>query len=379
MTIDYFSPLRLWAVITKEFIQMRRDRLTFAMMVGIPIVQLILFGLAINTNPKDLPTAVLTQDNSPYTRAFIQGLKNTQYFKISHEVNSEKEAKQLIATGKVLFLVSIPTDFTYKLLRQETPDILVEADASDPVATGNALSAVRILAQNVLDQTAKGTVHYVLNSPPSFNVVIHAKYNPESISQYNIIPGLLGIVLTMTMVVITSLAITRERERGTMENLLATPAQPAEVMIGKIVPYIIVGYIQVILIVVIAHFVFLVPLEGSMMLLFFSALPFIAANLAVGLTFSSIAKNQLQAMQMAFFYFLPSMLLSGFLYPFAGMPQWAQYIGNVLPLTHFIRVVRGIMLKGNGFMEIWPQLLAICLFTLIALLIGVSRYRRTLD
>ncbi len=305
MRIFYFSWSRLFAVIRKEFIQMRRDRLTFAMMVGIPLIQLTLFGYAINTNPKNLPTAVLAEDNSPYTRAFIQGLKNTEYFKISHEVNSEQEGRRLIDVGEVLFVFSIPSDFTYKLLRHEHPNILLEADATDPVTTGNALSAVQILAQTALNQTIKGSDYYLNPPPPPFNVIIHAKFNPESNTQYNIVPALLGVVLTMTMVVITSLAITRERERGTMENLLATPARPLEVMVGKITPYILVGYVQVSLILLIAHLLFSVPIEGSLFLLLAAVFPFIAANLAMGLTFSSIAQNQLQAMQMAFFSFYP--------------------------------------------------------------------------
>jgi ABC-2 type transport system permease protein len=379
MKTFHFSWPRFVAIVMKEFIQMRRDKLTFAMMIGIPLMQLILFGYAINTNPKYLPTAVLAQDNSAYTRAFIQGLKNSEYFKINHEVSSEKQADALIARGDVLFLFSIPSDFTQRLIRNQQPTILVEADATDPVATGSALSAVQTLSETVLQQTAKGAVHYVNSSPSYFHVITHAKYNPESISQYNIVPGLLGVVLTMTMVLITSLAITRERERGTMENLLATPVQPLEVMTGKIIPYIIVGYIQAILIVAAAHFLFTVPIEGSLILLAIAALPFIAANLSVGLTFSSIAKNQLQAMQMAFFFFLPSILLSGFMFPFRGMPEWAQYIGQVLPLTHFLRVVRGILLKGNGIADIWPELWPILLFMLIVLTIGLRRYRETLD
>ncbi len=379
MTGRFFSWSRLVAVIKKEFIQMRRDRLTFAMMVGVPIMQLMLFGFAINTNPKDLPTAVLTEDNSPYTRAFVQGLKNTEYFKISHEVSTEKEAARLLARGEVLFLLTIPPDFSYRLVRNEKPSLLIEADATDPVATGSALSAVQALTQNVLDQSIKGSLSYLKNAPTSFNVIVHAKYNPESITQYNIVPALLGVVITMTMVMITSLAITRERERGTMENLLATPAQPVEVMLGKIVPYVMVGYVQMLLILIIAHLLFRVPIYGNIFLLLICALAFIAANLAIGLTFSSIAKNQLQAMQMSFFYFLPSILLSGFLFPFAGMPVWAQYLGQILPLTHFLRIVRGIMLKGNGFIDIWSEVLAIIIFALVVLAIGVSRYRRTLD
>ncbi|MFT3741356.1 MAG: ABC transporter permease [Gammaproteobacteria bacterium] len=375
----HFSFERLFAIIFKEFIQMRRDRLTFAMMIGIPIIQLTLFGFAINTNPKYLPSALLAQDNSVYTRAFVQGLENTEYFKIDHSVRSEREAQKLLAEGKVLFVFSIPGNFTRLLIRNQHPSILVEADATDPVATGSALSAVQILANTALNQVIKGAISYLNPPAPPFNVIVHAMYNPESNTQYNIVPGLLGVVLTMTMVVITSLAITRERERGTMENLLATPAKPLEVMIGKIVPYIIVGYIQVSLILLLAHFLFSIPFLGSVILLLLTALPFIAANLAIGLTFSSIAKNQLQAMQMAFFFFLPSILLSGFMFPFKGMPHWAQYLGQVLPLTHFLRIVRGIMLKGNHLWQVWPEIWPILLFMTIVLFIGLKRYRRTLD
>lgn len=380
MSERYFVWTRLWAMIIKEFIQMKRDRLTFAMIIGIPFMQLILFGFAINANPKHLPTALLSADKSAYTRTFVEGLKNTDYFSITHLPKSEAEAKKLIETGKVLFTVTIPSDFTRNLLRNQNPEILIEADASDPVAVGNAMAAIPILAQTVFDPAYhSGVTTFLKSTPPAVNVIIHALYNPENITKLNIVPGLLGVVLTMTMVVITSLAITRERERGTMENLLATPAQPIEVMLGKILPYIMVGYIQICLILIAAHFLFQVPVEGSLILLLLSALPFIAANLAIGLTFSSIAQNQLQAMQMAFFFFLPSILLSGFMFPFRGMPQWAQWIGQILPLTHFLRIVRGVMLKGNTAVEVWPELWPIMLFMLVALLIGLKRYRRTLD
>lgn len=379
MKHDYFSWSRWLAIIIKEFIQMRRDRLTFAMMVGIPMMQLILFGFAINTNPKHLPTAILTADHSVYTRAFIQGLKNTTYFEVSHEVNSEKEAERLVSENKVLFLFSIPSDFTSRLLRRENPSILLEADATDPIATSSALSAIKTMAESVLNPFFNGTTQDLQYHPPGFQVITHPKYNPDSISQYNIVPGLLGVVLTMTMTLITSLAITRERERGTMENLLATPVQPLEVMTGKIVPYVIVGYIQTFLILGAAHFIFDVPIEGSLLVLLIATLPFIAADLAVGLTFSSIAKNQLQAMQMTFFFFLPSVLLSGFMFPFYGMPLWAQCIGEILPLTHFLRIVRGILLKGHGISETWSETWPILLFTFGMLSIGLKKYRRTLD
>ncbi len=349
------------------------------MLIGVPIMQLILFGFAINTNPKNLPTAVLSNDNSIYTRAFLAGLKNTEYFRIVKEAKNEQEARDLLAKGDALFVINIPSDFTRRFLRGERPNILVEMDATDPVATGSASAAVNVLTQSVYNSVLRGSLANLQNQPGPAGVIIHAKYNPENITQYNIVPGLLGVVLTMTMVLITSLAITRERERGTMENLLATPVQPLEVMLGKITPYIMVGYIQITLILAASYFLFKVPIEGSIALLYLSALPFIAANLSIGLTFSSLARNQLQAMQMAFFFFLPSILLSGFIFPFTGMPTWAQWVGSALPLTYFVRVVRGIILKGNGISEIWPNVWPIILFTIVVLFWGVKRYHRTLD
>ncbi|ABS77021.1 ABC transporter permease [Coxiella burnetii] len=379
MKHNYFSWHRCVAVAFKEFVQMRRDRLTFAMIIGIPLIQLILFGFAINTNPKYLPTALVSADHSDFTRTFIRGVENTEYFRITAQPKTLKEADTLLAKGKVLFVINIPPDFTRNLIRGMHPQILIEADASDPVAAVNALAAIPTLETTIFNPLFKGNLNDLRSQPEPLNIVLHRKYNPENITQYNIVPGLLGVVLTMTMVLITSLAMTRERERGTVESLLATPVRPLEVMIGKITPYIIVGYLQVSIILVASRYLFDVPIEGSITLLLISALPFIAANLSVGLTFSSIAKNQLQAVQSAFFFFLPSILLSGFMFPFAGMPQWARWLGEILPLTHFLRITRGILLKGNSWYEILPDLWPILLFAAIALLIGLKRYRQTLD
>jgi len=295
------------------------------------------------------------------------------------ETASESEAARLLQLGKVQFVVNIPADFTRDLLRGQAPTVLIEADATDPAAVGPAISAVRAIATTVLDRDLTGPVGWLRAAPPPLNFVVHAQYNPENVTQYNVVPGLLGVVLTMTMVVITALAITRERERGTMENLLSTPVRPTEVMIGKIIPYIVVGYIQVTLILLAAHWLFHVPMIGSLVLLYVVSLLFIAANLAMGITFSSLGTNQLQAVQMAFFFFLPSILLSGFMFPFRGMPEWAQWVGTCLPLTHFLRVVRGILLKGNGLAEIAPELWPIALFVTLAMALGIKRYRQTLD
>ena len=366
-------------MVAKEFIQMRRDRLTFAMMIGIPLVQLVLFGYAINSDPKHLPTAVYSQDNSVFSRTLVWALHNSSYFDITCQPKNEAEIRQLLAQGRVQFVIEIPVDFSRKLLRGERPDLLLEADATDPSAIGYAQSAVQSLATTVLNRDLTGPLKKLQGTPPPFNLLMHAHYNPEAITQYNIVPGLMGVMLTMTMIIITALAITRERERGTMENLLSTPVHPGEVIIGKIIPYIAVGYVQVFLILLAAKFLFNVPIIGSVPLLVALTFLFIVANLAVGITFSTIAKNQLQAVQMAFFFFLPSLLLSGYMFPFRGMPDWAQDVGECLPLTHFLRIVRGILLKGNGLAETAPDLWPIILFLLVMLAIGIKRYRQTLD
>jgi len=375
----FFSFSRFMAIIIKEFIQMRRDRLTFIMMIGIPVMQLILFGYAINFDPKDLPVAILSAEDSVFTRDFISGMNNSGYFRIVERVEHEEEARRLLELGKVQFVLNIPENFTRKMLRGEVPALLLEADATDPVATGNALASMSVIVQRAFDRDLKGPLSYLRKGQEPFEFRVHKKYNPEGITKYNIVPGLLGIVLTLTMTLITGVAITRERERGTMENLLSTPVSPLEVITGKIIPYIIVGYIQVSLVLLAAYFLFHIPMVGSIILLFAVSLIFIMANLSMGITFSTIAKNQMQAMQMSFFFFLPSLMLSGFMFPFRGMPEWAQWIGSVLPLTHFLRLVRGILLKGNGLSEVLVYLWPIVLFMIVALSIAIKRYRATLD
>jgi ABC-2 type transport system permease protein len=374
-----FTFHRLWAVVMKEFIQMRRDRVTFGMMVGIPLLQLTLFGYAINADPKNLPTALRLADQGPFARTLVAEMRTSQYFAIVRVTDSEAEVERLLRLGDIQFAVNIPEDFTRRVLRGERPTVLVEADATDPAATGPAIAAFRALADTALDRDLTGSLARLRASPGPVNFEVHAHYNPENITQYNVVPGLMGVVLTMTMVIITGLAITRERERGTMENLLATPVRPFEVMLGKILPYIAVGYIQVTLILIAARFLFNVPMVGSLVLLYVVALLFIAANLAMGITFSSLAGNQLQAVQMAFFFFLPSILLSGFMFPFRGMPPWAQWVGTCLPLTHFLRIARSILLKGGGLSDIAPELGPIALFVVASMILGISRYRQTLD
>jgi ABC-2 type transport system permease protein len=370
---------RFWAIVVKEFIQMRRDRLTFGMMIGIPLMQLLLFGFAINADPRHLPAGLLVADHGPQARTLLFAIKNSTYFDFVREMKSEQEVDTALKRGEVLFVVTIPTNFSRDFLRGDRPVLLVEADATDPAATSNAIGSLNTLIDQALQNDLKGPLASLAATPGPVDLRVHARYNPEVITQNNIVPGLMGVVLTLTTILVTGLAITRERERGTMENLLSMPTRPFEVLLGKIVPYIFVGYIQVTLILLAARFLFHVPMYGSLILLLIVTLAFIAANLAVGITFSTIAQNQLQAMQLTFFFFLPSILLSGFAFPFKGMPIWAQWLGEILPLTHFLRIVRGILLKGNGLADIVGEVGAIVLFTTLALAIAVNRYRQTLD
>jgi ABC-2 type transport system permease protein len=370
---------RFWAVLIKEFVQMRRDRLTFAMMVGVPVMQLLLFGYAINADPKALPTAVLSAESSTFSRSFLAAVENSGYFRLVREATSEADAAALLARGDVQFVITVPSDFSRRLVRGERPALLIEADATDPAATSNAIAALSQIAGTALVRDLGGSLRHLQPGEPAFEVRIHRRYNPEGNTQYNIVPGLIGTILTMTMVIMTSLAMTRERERGTMENLLAMPVLPVEVMLGKIIPFIFVGYVQVTVIMLAARYLFGVPMLGSLFVLSVVLVAFIAANLSIGFTFSTVAANQLQAMQMSFFFFLPSILLSGFMFPYRGMPDWAQALGEILPLTHFLRIVRGILLKGNGWAEVWPELWPLLLFMLGAMGLAMLRYRRTLD
>ena len=374
-----FSWTRVAAIMLKEFVQMRRDRLTFAMIVGIPILQLVLFGYAINTDPKSLPTAVVDYDKSVFSRSIVRGLENTRYFAVTEVPGGEADADRLIAQGDVQFAVVIPPDFSRRLQRGERPSLLVAADATDPAATGNALAALAELSTTVLRHDLTGPLASLAPGAAPFDLVVQRRYNAEGITQYNIVPGLLGVILQMTMVMMTAFAVTRERERGTFENLLATPALPLEVMTGKIAPYILVGFVQAAIIMGAARALFDVPMLGSLLLLFAAMMLYIAALLALGFTISTVAGNQLQAMQMTFFFFLPSLLLSGFMFPFRGMPGWAQALGEIFPLTHFLRVVRGILLKGNGVGEVAPHLWPIAVFLLAMAALALVRYRRTLD
>jgi ABC-2 type transport system permease protein len=367
--------LRTRAMMIKEFIQLRRDRVSFAMIVMIPLMQLVLFGYAINTTPRDLPTAVLLQETSDLGRSIIAALENTRYFRVTHRLSTVDEFDAVIRSGQVLFAVEIPAGFERAVRRGERPALLVAADATDPVAAGSALSA--------LGQVARTALLHERAMPesegPPFEVRTHARYNPPANSSLNIVPGLVGTILTMTMLIFTALSVTREIERGTMESLLAMPITPIEIMLGKIVPYIMVGFVQAALIVGLGIVLFGVPVIGSLTLLAVLSTLFIAANLSIGYTFSTVAQNQLQAVQMSLMFFLPNILLSGFMFPFAGMPVWAQWIGEALPLTHYLRIVRAIMLKGATFADLHYDAIALFVLMLIAMSIAVRRFRRTLD
>src|ERR1700712_4971103 len=366
---------RTYAMLVKEFIQLRRDRVSFAMIVMIPVMQLLLFGYAINTNPRHLPTAVLLQEDSDLARSILKALENTAYFRFTREVHDVAEFDDLLQSGKVLFGVEIPRGFERAVRRGDRPALLVAADATDPVASGAALGALGAVIQTAL-------AHDLRTGDPAampFEIRTHARYNPAAESRLNIVPGLVGTILTMTMLIFTALSVTREIERGTMESLLSMPIRPVEIMFGKIIPYVLVGFIQATLIIGIGVLLFGVPIQGSLILLALLSTLFITTNLSIGYTFSTIVQNQLQAMQLSMMFFLPSILLSGFMFPFAGMPVWAQYIGEGLPLTHYLRIVRAIMLKGATLANIQFDALALLALMLLAMTIAVTRFRRTLD
>jgi ABC-2 type transport system permease protein len=367
--------LRTRAMTVKEFIQLRRDRVSFVMIIMVPLMQLILFGYAINTTPRNLPTAVLLQESSDIGRTILKAMQNTRYFSVLYQVENEEEFDQLLASGKVLFGVEIPRGFERALRRGDRPAMLVAADATDPVASGTALGSLNRIVQLALinermlpDQTQ-----------PLFEIRQHARYNPGAVSSFNIVPGLVGTILTMTMLIFTALSVTREVERGTLESLLSMPISPLEIMVGKIIPYIMVGFTQASLIIGFGVLLFGVPILGSLLMLALLSTLFIATNLSIGYTFSTVAQNQLQAIQMTFMFFLPNLLLSGFMFPFSGMPGWAQWLGEALPLTHYLRIVRAIMLKGSGFSDLQYDVFVLFLLMLVAMTIAVTRFRRTLD
>jgi ABC-2 type transport system permease protein len=366
---------KTWAMLVKEFIQLKRDRVSFAMIIMIPLVQLMLFGYAINTNPRNLPTAVLMQESTDLSRSILAALENTKYFRVTQLPHSEAEVDELLASGTVLFAIEIPARFERSVRRGDKPAMLVIADATDPVASGTALGTL-----NMVLQTALSHDRAVPDKPTMpFEIRTHARYNPAAVTALNIVPGLVGTILTLTMLIFTALSVTREIERGTMENLLSMPITPVAIMLGKIIPYVLVGFVQAALIIGIGVTLFGVPIVGSLAMLAALSTLFIATNLSIGYTFSTVAQNQLQAMQMSMMFFLPNILLSGFIFPFAGMPIWAQWIGETLPLTHYIRIIRSIMLKGSNLSDLRYDAIAMSVLMLIAMTIAVTRFRRTLD
>lgn len=374
-----FSLSRMLAVLVKEFIQLRRDRITYALILAVPVIQMLLFGYAINTDPRHLPTAVLVQENSVFARSVVSSLANSSYFQITHQARSPAELDRLVRNGDAQFAITIPGDFTRRVVRGDRAQILVEADATDPTATGSALAALAALPREALRHDLTGAVAQAPDPAAPFEVVVHRRYNPENITAYNIVPGLLGIILTLTLVMQTAIGMTRELERGTMESLLATPVQPLEVMIGKLCPFVIVGLIQTALILLLARVLFGVPMGDSWGGLILGIALFIIGSLGLGFLISTVTRTQLQAMQLSVFYFLPSILLSGFLFPFRGMPEWAQWLGTIIPVTHFLRVVRGALLKGQSFADMGPSLLALGIFVCVVSALALLRYRTTLD
>ncbi len=370
---------RLYAVVVKEFLQLMRDRPTLGMIVGIPLIQLTLFGFAINTDPKHLPTALIVQDDGPLARSVVSALRATDYFAIKHAARDAAEADRMIRANEAQFIIEIPPDFDRRLVHGERPAVLLIADATDPTGTVGAVAGANGAMTRALRRELTGPLAFLAQGPAPFELRIQERYNPAGEARRNIVPGLIGTILTMTMLIYTSISVTKEIERGTMEALLSMPVRPVEIMLGKILPYVAVGAVQMAIVLVVATAFFRVPIVGSLATLVPLTLLFIVANLSMGYTFSTIAANQMQAFQMSFMFFLPSMLLSGFLFPFRGMPDWAQDLGSLLPLTHYLRIVRSVMLKGSNFSELSGDAGALALFTLAAMTLAIMRFRQTLD
>ena len=377
--MSMISFARVKAVLIKEFVQMRRDRMTFAMMVGIPIMQLIMFGFAINSDPRHLPTALIDRDHSSFSRAIVNAAENSTFMDMAYRPQTDQEAEQLIREGRVNFIFIIPENFARDLVRGDNPQVLLVADATDPSATSGATNSMNEIVRSGLRRDLSGSLSSISGTPLAVEVVLHKRYNPAGITQYNIIPGLLGIIIAMTMTMITAVAITREKERGTMENLLAMPIKPLEMMVGKIAPYVIIGYVQTFVVLIAAEFAFDIPIVGSFAVLLSGVTVYIIVNLMIGFLFSSVAQTQMQALQMTFFLLMPQILLSGFLFPFLGMPRWAQYIGEALPATHFMRIMRGVMLKGADGSDLFTSFWPLGLIMLVVGIVSMLRYQRTLD
>lgn len=370
---------RLWAVLVKEFIQMRRDKVTFVMMIGMPIMQLIIFGFAINSDPHHLPTLLEMNDSGPVSRAVLEGMRTSDYFDFQGVVSGPVAGETALREGRANFVVVIPVGFERDVVRGLQPDVLVVADASDPAASGAAVAALGGIVERAVADTLVGALARPGVGQAAVQVVVHKSFNPEGRTATNIVPGLLAIIMSMTMVMITAVAIVRESERGTMEALLATPVKPIEVMLGKISPYILVGYVQTAVFLVAARFVFGVPFLGEPWAFFAGFNLYIVANLALGFLISTLARSQMQAMQLSFFTLLPSILLSGFMFPFAGMPGWARAVGSAIPATHFLRLTRKVMLKGAGVWDVRADMAGIAAIMTVIVLAAMLRYRRTLD
>lgn len=374
-----FAPGRFLAMLAKEFIQMRRDRVTFGMMIGLPIVQLLLFGYAINNDPRHLPALLEARDNGPIVRSVVASLEQSTFFDFKGLSASEAESEAALRQGTASFVIVLPADFERDILRGSAPAILVAADASDPSAVSGAASALSGAMESAMRANFTGPLQALAPAAPAFSTIVHRHYNPEGRTSTNIVPGLLAIILSMTMVMITAVAIVRESEQGTMEMLIAMPLRPFEVMLGKIMPYVLVGYVQTIIFVSAARILFDVPFEGAPAAFFIGFNLYILVNLALGFLISTQARNQMQAMQLSFFTILPSILLSGFMFPFAGMPAWAQWLGTAVPATHFLRLVRKVMLKGAGIADVVADFQALGIILLLITLLAVRRYRQTLD
>jgi ABC-2 type transport system permease protein len=364
-----------WPMLRKEFIQMRRDRLTLAMMVVIPAIQLMLFGYAIRTEVRHLPTVVLDESRSSESRALAEVMQNTGNFDVVARAASRAEVQDLIQRGKARAALVIPPDFMRDLRRGRTAQAQVIVDAADPMASSAAISGASLAGA----ARSSALVQQRVGRAQPLEVRVRPWYNPALRSEAYIVPGLIGVLLSLTMILITGMAIVRERERGTLEQLIVTPIDKTSLMLGKILPFVLVGYVQMTVVLVLGKLLFDIPIRGSLPLLYLITFGFIVANLGVGLFFSTLVRTQAQAMQLGFFFLMPNILLSGFMFPRVAMPLVAQWLGLVLPLTYYLDVLRGILLKDVGMAYLWKETLILLGFAFVLVTLSVKRFSKTIE
>ncbi|CAH11887.1 TPA: ABC transporter permease [Legionella pneumophila] len=372
---SHFSMQRLWAIIRKEFLLMKRDPATIVIMAILPLILVCIAGYAINTYPQKVPTVLINLDNTDVTRELVREIQNTGYFSFVASTNDSESAHHLLKTGKAILVLTIPVNFTKALRRNQNPALLLEDGSIDAIASGRAIIALAGLKSSFIEKMGQKGINIPLQRP-DFQIINHRLYDPDRVTQFYVVPGMIGLVLMLTMLLITVVVAFRDVQGGTIEYLLASPTRPSEILLGEIFSYILIGYLQLSFGLILSYYLFHVPFIGAPLLLYLCTLPYIVAELSLGLTIATFCTSQFEAVQVINVFIAFSILLTGFTFPIFGMPEWAQYLGLFLPLTHFFKIMFGIMLKGNNFGEIWANLWPLLAYCLTMISLATWRFKR---